>query len=31
MVELVISGLIILLVAVSLWLINRRPTGRGAS
>ena len=31
MVELVISGLIILLVAVSLWLINRRPAGRGAS
>jgi hypothetical protein len=29
MVELVISGLIILLVAVSLWLINRRPAGRG--
>ena len=31
MVELVISGLIILLVAVSLWLINRRPAGRGAN
>lgn len=31
MVELVISGLIILLVAVSLWLINRRPAGRGGS
>ena len=31
MVELVISGLIILLVAVSLWLINRRPPARGAA
>jgi len=30
MIELVISGLIILLVAVSLWLINRRQAGRGA-
>lgn len=28
MIELVISGLIILLVAVSLWLINRRPPAR---
>lgn len=30
MIELVISGLIILLVAVSLWLINRRIPGRSA-
>lgn len=30
MIELVISGLIILLVAVSLWLINRRIPGRAA-
>jgi len=30
MIELVISGLIILLVAVSLWLINRRPAGRAS-
>jgi len=30
MIELVISGLIILLVAVSLWLINRRQAGRAA-
>jgi hypothetical protein len=28
MIELVISGLIILLVAISLWLINRRTAGR---
>ena len=30
MIELVISGLIILLVAISLWLINRRTAGRAA-
>ena len=30
MIELVISGMLILLVAVSLWLINRRMPGRAA-